>query len=204
MLVTGLQRFVGLGKKSTRRVVGLGVNPSRGATPAGSLDSVCWTPCLPSFARTRGFQPQTFATAYPPGYHLSNMAGEDDLVTVPKSLFDSLRQHCENCPYLGEQLQSLSNKHTVIIPSRRSSSVPTKKQKTLHRSGLQEVLQPSHSSQQPEPQLSSQPSQQFPSQSSHSSQGENPKRVRAKRPRKNAAADWFLKNTPKASRGGLR
>ena len=94
------------------------------------------------------------------------MAGEDDLVTFGRNLFDSLGQHCECCPYFGEQLQGLSGG--------RPSSVPTKKRKTLHISGPQDV-------------------------SSNSSQGEIPKRARAKRPRKNAAADWFLENAPKAT-----
>lgn len=121
------------------------------------------------------------------------MAGHEDLVTIQKSLFDCLRQHCKCCPYFGEQLQGISDGRAVVIPSG-----PSKKRKALH--GLQEVSQPS---QQPEPQIPSQllqqPGSQFPSQSSNTSKAKKSKRAGAKRPQRNAAADWFLKNAPTAT-----
>ena len=66
------------------------------------------------------------------------MAADDDLVTVRKSLFNCLRQHCECCPYFGEQLQSLSDERAVVIPGGRPSSEPSKKRKILHGSVVQD------------------------------------------------------------------
>jgi len=151
------------------------------------------------------------------------MAVDDDYVIVRKSLFDCLRQHCECCPDFAEQLQDLSDGRAVVIPHGRPSGEPSKKRKTLHELRPQEVLQPSHSSQQPESQLPSQPPQQpepqlpsqssqqpgsqLPSGSSNTSKGKKPKNADAKgprkrpqqKPRKKAAADCFLRNAPKAT-----
>ena len=139
------------------------------------------------------------------------MAVDDDFVIVQKSLFDCLHQHCECCPDYAEQLQDLSDGRVVVIPHGRPSGEPSKKRKTLHELRPQEVLQPSQPSQQPEPQLpsqlSQQPGSQLPSGSSNTSKGKKPKNANAKgprkrslqKPRKNAAADWFLRNAPKAT-----
>jgi hypothetical protein len=114
------------------------------------------------------------------------MAVDDDFVIVQKSLFDCLRQHCECCPDFAKQLQDLSDGRVVVIPHGYPSGKPySKKRKILHRS---ELLQP-------EPQQPSQP----PSQLSNTSRGKNPKRAGVKGPRKNEAADWFLRNAPKAT-----
>ena len=107
------------------------------------------------------------------------MARDENVVVVQKRLFDRLRQHCECCPYFDKLLENSSDERTIVIPSEGPSSEPSKKRKTLHGSGPQEVSQPSHSLQQSE--------QQLPSQSSG-----------AKRQQKEAAAKWFLKNAPKA------
>jgi hypothetical protein len=122
------------------------------------------------------------------------MAVDDDFVIVQKSLFDCLRQHCECCPNFAKQLQDLSDGRMVVIPRGYPSGEPySKKRKILHRSELS----------QPEPQQPSQRSQepgsQLPSQSSNTSRGKNPKRAGVKGPRKNEAADWFLRNAPKAT-----
>jgi len=139
------------------------------------------------------------------------MAVDDAWVTVKKSQFDYLRQHCEHCPDFREQLQDLSDGRAVVIPLQSPSGEPSKKQKTLHESGPQEASQPSHSSQQPEPQPPSHPSQepgsQLSSRSSNTSQCKKPKRPPAKgprkrprqKPRKIEAVDWFLRNAPKAT-----
>ena len=77
-------------------------------------------------------------------------------------------------------------------PSGEHSS---KKRKTLHRPELQELSQPSRSSQQSELQH---PRSQLQSQPSNASQCKKPKGVRNEGLRKNKAADWFLRNAPKA------
>jgi len=142
---------------------------------------------------------------------LSMMAADDAWVTVKKSQFDCLRQHCKHCPDFREQLQDLSDRHAVVIPLQGPSGEPFKKRKTLHESGSQEASQPSHLSQQPESQGPSQPSQkpgsQLSSRSSNISQGKKPKRPRAKGPRKRPqqkaqkieAVKWFLRNAPEAT-----
>lgn len=112
------------------------------------------------------------------------MAGDEDLVIIQKSILDCLRQHCECCPYFGEQQQGLSDGRAVVIPSGRPLSERSKKRKTLHG------LEVSQSSQQP--------GSQFPSQSSNTARGKKSGRAGARRLRKNAAADWFLKNAPTA------
>ena len=144
------------------------------------------------------------------------MAVDDAWVTVKKSQFDCLRQHCEHCPNFREQLQDLSDGRAVVILSQSPSGEPFKKRKTVHESGSQEASQPSHSSQQhssqqPEPQrpsqLSQEPGSQFSSRSSHIPQCKIPKRPRAKgpqkrpqqKPRKIEAVEWFLRNAPKAT-----
>ena len=139
------------------------------------------------------------------------MTVDDAWVTVKKSQFDRLRQHCEHCPNFREQLQDLSDGRAVVILSQSPSGEPSKKRKTLHESGSQEASQPSHSSQQPEPQqpsqLSQEPGLQFSSRSSHIPQCKIPKRPCAKgpqkrpqqEPRKTEAVEWFLRNAPKAT-----
>ena len=152
------------------------------------------------------------ASTHLPIRRLSKMAEDDDFVTVVKSQFDRLRQHCERCPDFDKQLQDLSDAHTAFTPYGRPSGEPSKKRKTLH--GLK-ASQPSHSSQQPEPQLPSRPSQQpepqlpsrpsqepesqLPFGSSNTSKVKKPKRANTKGPRKNKAAGWFLRNIPKAT-----
>jgi hypothetical protein len=110
----------------------------------------------------------------------------DGFVIVQKSLFDCLRQHCDCCPDFTEPLQDLSDGRVVVIPWGRPSREPSKKRKKLHGSEPQESIQPSCSSQQPGPQQ--------PEPQQHEL-----KRARAKGPRKNEAADWFLRNAPKAT-----
>jgi len=149
------------------------------------------------------------------------MAVDDDYVTVQKSQLDCFRQHCERCPYFGEQLRDLSDGRAVVIPQGRPSGEPSKKRKTLHDLRHQEVSPshlsqpesqlPSQSSQQPEPPLPLQPSQEPGSQlSSGSSNGSKVKKPKTthtngprkrpqQKPRKNEAANWFLRNAPKAT-----
>lgn len=133
------------------------------------------------------------------------MAVDDAWVTVKKSHFDRLREHCERCPDFHEQL------HAVVISLPSSSGKPFKKRKILHGLGSQEASRPSHSSQQPEPQSPSHPSRESRSQLSARSlnapQCQNPKGPRAKRPqkrlqqkpRKIEAVNWFLQDAPKAT-----
>jgi len=139
------------------------------------------------------------------------MAVEDAWVTVKKSQFDFLRQHCEHCPDFREQLQDVSDGGVVVIPLHNPSGEPSKKRKYVHESSSQEVSQPSHSPQQPEPQWPSQSSQepgsQLSSRSSNISQCKNPENPDAnglrkrpqRKPRKIEAVDWFLRNVPPAT-----
>ena len=139
------------------------------------------------------------------------MAVDDAWVTVKKSQFDCLRQHCEHCPNFREQLQDLSDERAVVILFQSPFGEPSKKRKTLHESGSQEASQPSHSLQHPEPQwpsqMSQEPGSQLSSRSSHIPQCKIPKRPRAKgpqkrpqqNPRKIDAVKWFLRNAPKAT-----
>jgi hypothetical protein len=120
----------------------------------------------------------------------------DGFVIVQKSLFDCLRQHCDCCPDFAEPLQDLSDGRVVVIPWGRPSGEPSKKRKNLHGSKPQESTQPSCSSQQPEPQ---QPEPQQPEPRQPEPQRPELKGARAKGPRKNEAADWFLRNAPKAT-----
>ncbi len=134
------------------------------------------------------------------------MAGDDDFVIVQKSQYGSLRQHCERCPYSGEQLRGLSEGLAVVIPFSEHS----KKRKTLHELRPREVSQPLQSSQQLGPQLPtrspqqpelpllSQPPQEPDSQPPSGSSNGSKKR-RQQKPRKNEAADLFLRNAPKAT-----
>ena len=128
------------------------------------------------------------------------MAVDDNFVRVQKSLLDHLRQHCD-CPDFSEQLQDLPDGRVVVIPDGYPSSRPyTRKRRILHRSEPQDPSRP-------EPQQPSQPSQepasQLPSQSTNISQSRNLKRAGIKgpqkRPHRNEAADWFLRNVPKAT-----
>ena len=129
------------------------------------------------------------------------MAADDAWVTVKKSQFDCLRQHCEHCPNFREQLQDLSDGRAVVVHVQSPSGEPSKKRKTLHESGPKGASQSLHSSQQPESQSSSQSSQgpgsQFSSSSpsTKTSQWKNPK----SKPRKIEAVEWFLRNAPKAT-----
>ena len=120
------------------------------------------------------------------------MAVDDDFVRVQKSLFDRLRQHCERCPDFSEHLQDLSDRRVTVIPrGRPTGESSSKKRKTLHGSEPPKPQQPSQPSQEPGSQL--------PSRSPNTSQCKTPKRARAKGPRKNDSADWFLRNVPKAT-----
>ena len=122
------------------------------------------------------------------------MAAEDEIVMVRKSQYERLRQHCECCPNFNEQVADLSDEHTIVTTRRRSSSKSPTKRKTLYGSESQEIIQLTCSSQQPE--------QRLPSQPSYTS-CKNPKRAYTggiqKRPRKDEAVEWFLRNTPKAT-----
>ena len=121
------------------------------------------------------------------------MAVDNAWVTVKKSQFDCLREYCEHCPDFREQLRA------AVIPLTSSFGEPSKKRKILHELGFQEALQPSHSSQQPEPQPPSHPSQEPRSQPSARSlnapqypPGPRAKRLRKKpqqKPRKIEAVD---------------
>ena len=136
------------------------------------------------------------------------MAVDDAWVTIKKSQFDCLLEHCEHCPEFHKQL---SDARAVVIPLQSSSKEPSKKRKILHELRPQQASQPSHSSQQPEPQPLSRPSQepgsQLSPQSLNTSQCKKPKGPRAKRPRKRPqqkprkteAVEWFLQNAPKAT-----
>ena len=99
-----------------------------------------------------------------PSLAYQRMAADDAWVTVKKSQFDCLRQHCEHCPDFREQLQDLSDGCAVVVHVQSPSGEPSKKRKTLHESGPQGASQPSHSSQQSESQSTSQPSQEPRSQ----------------------------------------
>ncbi|KAI4260730.1 MAG: hypothetical protein LQ352_000122 [Teloschistes flavicans] len=139
------------------------------------------------------------------------MTADDAWVTVKKSQFDCLRQHCEHCPDFRGQPQDLLDGRAVVINVQSPSGRPFKKRKTLQESGPPGASQPSHSSHQPEPQSTSQPSQepgsQLSSLSSKTSQWSTPKRPPAERPRRRPApkprkfeaVEWFLRNAPKAS-----
>jgi len=97
----------------------------------------------------------------------------------------------------------------VLQPSH--SSQQPESQLPSHSSQQLESQLPSQPPQQPEPQLppqlSQQPGSQLPSGSSNTSKGKKPKNANAKGPRKrsqqksrkNAAADRFLQNAPKAT-----
>ncbi len=126
------------------------------------------------------------------------MATDNDFVIVQKRLFDSLRQHCEDCSGFGEQLQDLSDGRVVFFGEPSSGEPSSKKRKTPHGAGPQE---PSCSSQQPESQLPSQSPQQPESQLPSQPSNKKPKNADAKgqKPRKNAAVDWFLRNAPTAT-----
>lgn len=138
------------------------------------------------------------------------MAVHDAWVTVKKSQFDCLRQHCERCPDFREQLQDLSDS-AAVIPFQSPPGDPSKKRKILLESESQEASQPSHSSQQSElqrpSQLSQEPGSPLSFQSPNISQCKPPKRRRAKgprnrpqqKPRKIEAVEWFLRNVPKAT-----
>lgn len=69
---------------------------------------------------------------HPHADHELKMAVDDDYVTIPKSQFDYLRQHCEHCPYFGGQLGVLSDERAAVTPHERPSDEPLKKRKTLH------------------------------------------------------------------------
>ena len=113
------------------------------------------------------------------------MVADDDFVVVEKGLFDRLRQHCESCPDFDEQLQDLSSGCVGFVRDGRLFHEFSKKRKTLHRPGSQVS---SCSSQEPEPQVQCQPSE--------TSQCKQPKKPL---PRKKEAAEWFLRNAPKAT-----
>lgn len=133
------------------------------------------------------------------------MAADDAWVTVQKSQFDCLRQHCEQCPDFRGQPQDLLNGRAVVVHVQSPSGGRFKKRKILQESG------PQGASHQPEPQSTAQPSQepgsQLSSLSSKTSQWKTPKKPPAGRPgrrpatkpRKVEAVKWFLRNAPKAS-----
>ena len=131
------------------------------------------------------------------------MTTDNDFVIVQKRLFDCLRQHCEDCSDFDEQLQDLSNERVVFFDESSSDESSSKKRKTLHEAESQESLR---SSQQLEQHLSLQSSQehesQLLSQSSNTFKSKKLKNADAKRSRersqqksrKNATANWFLRN----------
>ena len=125
------------------------------------------------------------------------MAAGDAWVTVTKSQFDCLRQHCERCPNFHGQLQDLPDGHAAIDEG------PPKRRKALYESGYQEASRSLSSSQQPRAQSTCQLSQQPGIQlSSSSSKTRNPKRSAAngslrQKPRSIEAMERFLQKIPK-------
>ncbi|KAL6714255.1 hypothetical protein ACLMJK_007678 [Lecanora helva] len=140
------------------------------------------------------------------------MAVDDVYIEVQRSHWDSLRKHCEHCPYFREQQRGFWDG--------RSSGEPSNKRKILHELRPQELSQPSQPSQESGSQLPLQPSQKYisqiplqPSQElglqlpSGSSNTSKSKRAPAKgpptrppqEPHRNAVADWFLRHAPMAT-----
>lgn len=91
--------------------------------------------------------------------------------------FESL--HYESCPYLGEHLQGSSDACAAVIPGGRPPSEPPKKRKTP---------------QQPVSQLMSETSNTFKRANTR-----GPRKRLQQTPRRNKAADSFLRNAPKAT-----
>ena len=116
------------------------------------------------------------------------------VLALASSYFDTMfrSEFSEGCA--NEQLAELSDEHTIATTHQRSSDEPRRKRKTLYGSESQEVLQPARSSQQSELQLPSQPSYTSCKKTKGAHAGGT-----QKRPRKDEAADWFLRNAPKAT-----
>lgn len=102
-----------------------------------------------------------------------------------------------------------SDAHMIVIPRKRTFGKPSsKKQKILHESGPQELLQPSALSHQPTPPQPEpyQPGLHQPLQSSQGPRSQLSPRLsitfQRKNPislRKHEAVNWFLQNAPKAT-----
>ena len=136
------------------------------------------------------------------------MTIDDVWMTIKKSQFDYLLEHCEHCPDFRKQL---SDGRAIVILLQNSFKKPFKKRKILHELRSQQASQSSHSSQQFESQSLSRPSQkpesQLSSQSLNTSQCKKLKESRAKKPRKRPqqkprkteTVKWFLRNALKTT-----